>query len=377
MPPFPLSNRGRASQFSAQVEVDQPPESPAPLFRRPARAFPRPEPAHDMSALAHLGIGGAEGDIATLEAAIHPAACIRLPLRVFQGPGGLMADALGDLAALHEPRFYAESSIQTETFSKELCHEAAEAQSGLHSDTGHFVVARGSLIGRHESHGWLGAPQGQEVRLRGMADLWCAQGQVRDAWILRDTAGALAQAGTVTPQQWARARIRAAGGPELCDQPLSPDTDLEGPYTGRGNSSPHADDLVERLRGLMDGDFLTLGRDRSHPCTHVLPGNRQCIGSSAAQAFWAGLRSALPSAAFRVEHRSASVESGQAPRAAVRWSLYGRHDGAGRFGPATGVYLHVMGMTHVEFGPTGIRRDWTLIDDCAIWTQILLATGDI
>jgi hypothetical protein len=41
-----------------------------------------------------------------------------------------------------------------------------------------------------------------------------------------------------------------------------------------------------------------------------------------------------------------------------------------------------MGICHAEFGPYGheggaaIRREFALIDETAIWKQILLATGD-
>ena len=55
------------------------------------------------------------------------------------------------------------------------------------------------------------------------------------------------------------------------------------------------------------------------------------------------------------------------PRAAVRWSLDGQHSGWGRFGVPTHARIYVMGITHVEFGPHGIRREWTLIDETAIW----------
>jgi hypothetical protein len=34
-----------------------------------------------------------------------------------------------------------------------------------------------------------------------------------------------------------------------------------------------------------------------------------------------------------------------------------------------------MGVSHVEFGPYGIRRDVTLFDEIAVWKQILLAMG--
>jgi hypothetical protein len=47
----------------------------------------------------------------------------------------------------------------------------------------------------------------------------------------------------------------------------------------------------------------------------------------------------------------------------------------GRYGRPTGSRIHVMGVSHVEFGPRGIRRDITLFHDIAIWQQILLHAG--
>ncbi len=34
-----------------------------------------------------------------------------------------------------------------------------------------------------------------------------------------------------------------------------------------------------------------------------------------------------------------------------------------------------MGVTHAEFGPWGLRREYTLFDETAVWKQIVLATG--
>jgi hypothetical protein len=64
------------------------------------------------------------------------------------------------------------------------------------------------------------------------------------------------------------------------------------------------------------------------------------------------------------------------PRAAVRWSLDGVHDGWGAFGPPTGAPVHIMGMAHAEYGPWGLRRECALWDEIAIWKQILLHTGE-
>jgi hypothetical protein len=60
------------------------------------------------------------------------------------------------------------------------------------------------------------------------------------------------------------------------------------------------------------------------------------------------------------------------PRAAVRWSLWGRHTGWGAFGAPTGAMVYVLGITHAEFGPWGLRREYTLFDETAVWKQILL-----
>jgi hypothetical protein len=36
-----------------------------------------------------------------------------------------------------------------------------------------------------------------------------------------------------------------------------------------------------------------------------------------------------------------------------------------------------MGISHAEFGPWGLRREYTLLDDVAVWKQIHLHTGDL
>ena len=63
------------------------------------------------------------------------------------------------------------------------------------------------------------------------------------------------------------------------------------------------------------------------------------------------------------------------PRAAVRWTLKGKHDGLGLFGKPSGAELYLMGISHAEFGPWGLRREYVVFDETAIWKQIILKTG--
>ena len=89
------------------------------------------------------------------------------------------------------------------------------------------------------------------------------------------------------------------------------------------------------------------------------------------------LRAALPSATFTIYHVIGRADPHLPPRAAVRWSLDGKHDGFGTFGKPSGAPVHVMGMTHAEFGPWGLRREFTLFDEISIHKQILLHMGDV
>ena len=84
------------------------------------------------------------------------------------------------------------------------------------------------------------------------------------------------------------------------------------------------------------------------------------------------LRASFPRADFAIHHVIGRDDPAMPPRAAVRWSLTGEHAGHGLFGPPSGAEVHVMGITHAEWGPWGLRREFTLWDEIAIWTQILL-----
>ena len=79
--------------------------------------------------------------------------------------------------------------------------------------------------------------------------------------------------------------------------------------------------------------------------------------------------------AEEIHHVIGNEDVGRPPRAAVRWSLDGAHSGYGKFGPTTGADVHVMGISHAEFGPWGLQREFTQYDEVAIWKQIEMQTG--
>ena len=68
------------------------------------------------------------------------------------------------------------------------------------------------------------------------------------------------------------------------------------------------------------------------------------------------------------------------PRAAIRWSLHGRHEGWGVLADQRALRFTSWACRIVEFGALVgghplIRREFTLYDEVAIWKQILMQTG--
>ena len=99
------------------------------------------------------------------------------------------------------------------------------------------------------------------------------------------------------------------------------------------------------------------------------------FGWSEADRFWMGLRP--PSRTRRsIEHAIGRDDPLMLP-ALRRGGRFRASTGWGSFGRPTRCEVYVMGMTQAEFGPWGLRREFTLFDEIAIWKQIHLHTGDI
>jgi hypothetical protein len=129
------------------------------------------------------------------------------------------------------------------------------------------------------------------------------------------------------------------------------------------------------LGAVMAGDMACIPRIYDRAVQLELPGGETGHGWEAADGFWMRLRAAFPGSVFTIHHRIGRADPLQPPRAALRWSLWGAHDGFGAFGPPSGSQVYVLGICHAEFGPRGLRREWVLYDELAIWKQIALHTG--
>ena len=250
-------------------------------------------------------------------------------------------------------------------------------------DEGFLSSHRIRTTGTHLGHGGFGAPTGKRFTVFCLADCACKEDTIYDEWLIRDSAGIAIQLG-LDPKEFARAQIEAEGGPGACNRPFHPDHDVDGGYTSNGNDNEWGARLSEVLTRIMNKDFRVVTEQYDRACRIHHSGAREGLSWESVDAMWTPLRSSFPNAEFKINHVIGREDPMQPPRAAIRWSLQGKHEGQGMFGPPTGADVHIMGITHAEFGPFGnegrpysLRREWTLIDDVAIWKQILMQTGEI
>lgn len=238
-------------------------------------------------------------------------------------------------------------------------------------DTGFLSSHRILSTATHLGDGAYGPASGTKFTYRIIADCAAKENTIYDEWIVRDQGAIVRQLG-LDPKQFAADQIEAEGGPDTAVKPLTPLNDASVVYAGTGNEHEAGQRYAAALGAVMGADMASVDRNYDRACQLELPGGVTEHGRAAADRFWMGLRSAFPSAEFNVHHQIGLRENGMPDRAALRWSLWGKHDGWGAFGAPSGAEVYVMGISHAEFGKDGIRREYVLVDETAIWKQILL-----
>ena len=228
----------------------------------------------------------------------------------------------------------------------------------------------------HSGDGIYGRATGKKLGYRIIADCHAINNQINDEWLIRDQGAIVRQLGW-TPSDYAADLIKSEGGVKNCVKPFTPETDIAGPYKGRGNDNEWGVKYADILRHIMDANMAVIATEYDEACTLELPGNLAAHGLAAADNFWMGLRASFPNAEFTIEHQIGRDDAMMPPRAAIRWGLYGKHEGWGSFGTPTGAQVYIMGASHAEFGPRGLRREFVLFDETAIWKQIHIHTGSV
>ncbi len=295
--------------------------------------------------------------IATLHQYYAPTIPVRSPASLVIGNQNVIAATMATLAEFPDRTLLGEDVI--------WC--------GNNTD-GFLSSHRLTSTATHSRDGMYGKATGKKLRYRILADCAARNNQIFDEWLIRDQGAIVRQMGW-DPKAYAADLIAREGGPDRCVRAFTPEIDVDGGYNSRGNDHPTGQRYADILTRIMGADMACITAEYDRACQLELPGGITGHGWGDADQFWMGLRAAFPNAKFEIHHVIGRDDPEFSPRAAIRWSVTGSHEGWGGFGTPTGATVHIMGISHAEFGPWGLRREYVLFDETSIWKQILLKTG--
>lgn len=301
--------------------------------------------------------------IATLHDYYSADIVVRTPASVVVGNQNVIGATLATLAEFPDRELLGEDVIWSGT-----------PEGGMLSS--HRILTTAT----HSGDGVYGVATGTKLVYRVLADCHAIGNQINDEWLIRDQGAIVRQLGW-EPKAYAADLIMKEGGPDAYIKPLTPAIDQPGPYKGAGNNNEWGQRYAHILTRIMRADIATIRRDYDRAVQADYPGGVTVHSFSPVENFWMGLRASFPNAIFTIDHQIGRDDPLMPPRAAVRWSLYGKHEGWGAFGVPTGAEVYILGISHAEFGALlggeiRIRREFTLFDETAIWKQILLQTGE-
>ena len=251
------------------------------------------------------------------------------------------------LATFPDRRLLAEDIIQS-----------GDADGGFLSS--HRIISTMTHLG----DGAFGKPTGNKIHVRTIADCVCKDNRIIHEWLVRDQAAIANQIG-VAPRDLAQRWLDERGGWKK-----SVAADAPTGYVSEVSRESLALGYAEALRDFAyrRGQVALTYDDAVH---HIGPGGRTLFGHNEVAAFWERLFATLEVQSFEVEHLALQRGDGRAERVALRWRAQALHTGTGVFGAPTGKSVEVMGINHAEFFHGRVLREWVLVDEVALWMQVL------
>lgn len=247
--------------------------------------------------------------------------------------------------------------------------ESGDEHSGFLSS--HRIISPMTHLG----DGTFGKPTGRKIHVRTIADCVCKDNRITHEWLVRDQAAIALQLGS-TPQALAQRWLnqQAWSKPQAPAAPSDYHSHLSSESMAVGYALAIEDFAYQRGRAALAYD------DAVH---HIGPGAVTRFGHDEVAQFWRHLFSGLKVSQFKIEHLALQRGEERNARVAMRWRAQceyvsdvfscdlssqlntARSDASGK------KPIELMGINHVEFFRGRVLREWVLLDEVAIWMQIL------
>lgn len=275
-----------------------------------------------------------------------------------RGVEAVIAGTLGTLQAFPDRTLYADHVIWSD-----------DALRGYHSS--HRITSHMTHLGDNE----FGAASRRRATVVTIADCAVRANRIYEEWLVRDNwslaaqlgfdpiAIASAQAGrdhggSLARDWWSaeHARVRAQPAPPAAVADPGQDAYGFACYVF-GNA------WNQRRLGLL--------RELYSPTVEWNgPAGRRLFGAGGAIGFIASLLAAIPDAVVSVDHVGAVPFFELGVDIAVRWTMAGTHTGPGLHGPATGLPVTLLAVTHWRVIDQRIVEEWTIYDEIALVRQL-------
>ncbi len=223
----------------------------------------------------------------------------------------------------------------------------------------------------HLGDGSFGIATGKKVHARTIADCVCKDNRIVHEWLVRDHA-AIAYAVGSTPKALATRWLTERGGWRKAVAGNAPVG-----YQSHISDAAAATRYAATIAGFAKRqDATNAVIDIYDEAVHqVAPGEAHHYGHAELHSSWKSLFAAFTVEHFAVEHLVENVSAERGTRVSLRWRAQAKHAASGttgqRFGDATGRKVEIMGINHVEIANGKILREWVLIDEVALWMQVL------
>lgn len=242
-------------------------------------------------------------------------------------------------------------------------------------DLGYLSSHRILSIKRHTADGVYGKATGRIVRARTIAECWCRENKVLEEWLIRDQAAFAISLG-MTPRELALKQARREIESQGAISYFTADKDVKGTFLPVVEHGELAERYANCWREVWQEKHPAALRETYHPGIAMeIPGGGSVHGHTDLDRFVVGYLASFPDAEFEINQLMVNQSEGQPARIAMRFSISGTHSGWGQFGTPSGAPIYIMGLAQALMVNGRITMEWVLIDEVAIWKQILDHSG--
>ena len=221
----------------------------------------------------------------------------------------------------------------------------------------------------HEGDGYYGKATMKNIIYRVIADCFLINDKVVEEWIVRDETAIINQLGT-SVRDFVKVKIKNKifNGDDL--------TCIYNAFNCQNYAKHNLDEFTKKyssnFQKLIDKDFSDLEKYYERSAQTYWPGGKIYYSYNQIKQIWFNFLYCFENLQLNIHNLSSLIEPMTSPRVALRWTINGKHSNEGIFDKPTQKNIEISGISHIEFGRYGIKREYVIFDEISIWKQILL-----